>query len=183
MSLLQEIWMFTVIALFIVIVPGVDSLLVLKNTMAYGKRAGVFTMLGIIVALFVWTTLTVLGLATIISKSVLLFTLIKYGGALYLVWLGIQSWRAQPQNMELVLQQKTAQAKTENFNCMTQGITTDLLNPKTLLLYVTLMRQFIDPTRACADFSYSFRYLANNCCRHYTYYSQMVYEASCTKFI
>lgn len=50
--------------------------------------------------------------------------------------------------MELVLQQKTAQAKTKNFNCMTQGITTDLLNPKTLLLYATLMRQFIDPTRA-----------------------------------
>lgn len=66
MSLLQEIWMFTVIALFIVMVPGVDSLLVLKNTMVYGKRAGVFTMLGIIVTLFVWTTLTVLGLATII---------------------------------------------------------------------------------------------------------------------
>lgn len=145
---MQEIWMFTVIALFIVMVPGVDSLLVLKNTMVYGKRAGIFTMLGIIVALFVWTALTVLGLATIISKSLLLFTIIKYGGALYLVWLGIQSWRARSQNMTLALQQQTIQVKSNCFNCMTQGITTDLLNPKTLLLYVTLMPQFIDPTHA-----------------------------------
>ncbi len=148
MNDLQEIWMFTLIALFIVMVPGVDSLLVLKNTMIHGKKAGLFTMIGIILALFVWTALTVLGLATIISKSLLLFQIIKYGGALYLVWLGIQAWRTKAQNMELALQPASATHKNVAYSCMTQGITTDLLNPKTLLLYVTLMPQFIDPTNA-----------------------------------
>lgn len=142
---MSNLLLFTAIALLIVMVPGVDSLLVLKNTIVHGKRAGIFTMLGIIIALCIWTVLAVFGLATIISKSIVLFNIVKYGGAIYLVWLGIQSWRAKAQNMELQLQAQTVTGKYISFQCMTQGITTDLLNPKTLLLYVTLMPQFIDP--------------------------------------
>lgn len=145
---MSEIWMFTVVALLIVMVPGVDSLLVLKNTITYGKGAGMFTMVGIIVALIVWTTLAVLGLATVISKSIVVFMFIKYAGAAYLVYLGIQSWRAKAQNMKLVNESEVTKGrfKNNNMNCFTQGVTTDLLNPKTLLLYVTLMPQFINPT-------------------------------------
>lgn len=144
---MNEIWMFTVVALLIVMVPGVDSLLVLKNTITYGKGAGMFTMIGIIVALIVWTTLAVLGLATVISKSIVVFMFIKYAGAAYLVYLGIQSWRAKAQNVKLVEQSEAAKGrfKSNRLNCFTQGVTTDLLNPKTLLLYVTLMPQFINP--------------------------------------
>ncbi|MFJ7952111.1 LysE family translocator [Lysinibacillus sp. NPDC096418] len=144
---MQEIWMFTAVALMIVMVPGVDSLLVLKNTVVHGKKAGFFTMMGIVVALFVWTTLAVLGLATIISKSMIVFLAIKYTGAAYLVYLGIQSWRAKSQNMKLqeAATSKSNSIKNVSLSCMTQGITTDLLNPKTLLLYVTLMPQFIQP--------------------------------------
>ncbi|MFJ7406387.1 MULTISPECIES: LysE family translocator [unclassified Lysinibacillus] len=144
---MHEIWMFTAVALMIVMVPGVDSLLVLKNTIIHGKKAGFFTMVGIILALVVWTTLAVLGLATIISKSMVVFLAIKYAGAAYLIYLGIQSWRARAQNIilqeELPLQVEVE--KNVSLSCMTQGITTDLLNPKTLLLYVTLMPQFIQP--------------------------------------
>lgn len=149
---MHEILMFTAVALMIVMVPGVDSLLVLKNTMVHGKKAGYFTMMGIIFALCIWTVLAVFGLATIVSKSMLLFNIIKYGGAAYLVWLGIQSWRSKAQYIEFQEQEIAAttiasnESKNSTFNCMTQGITTDLLNPKTLLLYVTLMPQFIDPS-------------------------------------
>lgn len=142
---MQEIWMFTAVALMIVMVPGVDSLLVLKNTMVHGKKAGFFTMIGIVVALFVWTTLAVLGLATIISKSMVVFLFIKYAGAAYLIYLGIQSWRAKAQNMTLHEETSPIHNKNASLSCMMQGITTDLLNPKTLLLYVTLMPQFIQP--------------------------------------
>lgn len=142
---MQEMWMFTAVALMIVMVPGVDSLLVLKNTMVYGKKAGFFTMLGIVIALFVWTTLAVLGLAAIISKSMVVFLFIKYAGAAYLVFLGVQALRSKAQNV--ALQEKAAPTQLEHasVSCMIQGVTTDLLNPKTLLLYVTLMPQFIQP--------------------------------------
>ncbi|WP_102692070.1 LysE family translocator [Rummeliibacillus pycnus] len=145
---MHEVLMFTAVALLIVMVPGVDSLLVLKNTMVHGKKAGYFTMIGIIFSLFIWTALAVFGLATLVSKSMLLFNIVKYAGAAYLVWLGIQSWRARAQNMELHNPEPNDESKDKNssFNCLTQGITTDLLNPKTLLLYVTLMPQFIDPS-------------------------------------
>lgn len=145
---MHEVLMFTAVALLIVMVPGVDSLLVLKNTMVHGKKAGYFTMIGIIFSLFIWTALAVFGLATLVSKSMLLFNIVKYAGAAYLVWLGIQSWRARAQNKELHNTEPNDESKDKNssFNCLTQGITTDLLNPKTLLLYVTLMPQFIDPS-------------------------------------
>ncbi|GED20543.1 LysE family translocator [Kurthia gibsonii] len=98
---MQEVWMFAVVALLIVMVPGVDSLLVLKNTILHGRKAGILTMVGIILALIVWTTLAVLGLAAVISKSLYVFLFIKYAGALYLVYLGIQSWRARAQSVTL----------------------------------------------------------------------------------
>ncbi|MEN0587183.1 LysE family translocator [Kurthia gibsonii] len=147
---MQEVWMFAVVALLIVMVPGVDSLLVLKNTILHGRKAGILTMVGIILALIVWTTLAVLGLAAVISKSLYVFLFIKYAGALYLVYLGIQSWRARAQSVTL---QEVAILEKQPFkntmlNCMMQGLTTDLLNPKTLLLYVTLMPQFIQPNQA-----------------------------------
>ncbi|CAM5359190.1 LysE family translocator OS=Lysinibacillus sphaericus OX=1421 GN=LS41612_14135 PE=4 SV=1 [Lysinibacillus sphaericus] len=127
---------------------GVDSLLVLKNTIVHGKKAGFFTMVGIVLALLVWTTLAVLGLATIISKSMVVFLVIKYAGAAYLIYLGIQSWRARAQNMMLQEEVTIKENGEKNvpLSCMTQGITTDLLEIlKTLLLYVTLMPQFIQP--------------------------------------
>lgn len=144
---MHELWMFTAVALMIVMVPGVDSLLVLKNTIVHGKKAGFFTMVGIVLALMVWTTLAVLGLATIILKSMVVFLVIKYAGAAYLIYLGIQSWRARAQNMMLQEEVTIKENGEKNMplSCMTQGITTDLLNPKTLLLYVTLMPQFIQP--------------------------------------
>ncbi|WP_432703193.1 LysE family translocator [Lysinibacillus sphaericus] len=144
---MHELWMFTAVVLMIVMVPGVDSLLVLKNTIVHGKKAGFFTMVGIVLALIVWTTLAVLGLATIISKSMVVFLVIKYAGAAYLIYLGIQSWRARAQNMMLQEEVTIKENGEKNMplSCMTQGITTDLLNPKTLLLYVTLMPQFIQP--------------------------------------
>ncbi|GEK33944.1 LysE family translocator [Kurthia sibirica] len=149
---MNEIWMFALVALMIVMVPGVDSLLVLKNTLSYGKKAGVFTMIGIVLALVIWTTLAVLGLATIIAKSVVIFLAIKYLGAAYLIYLGIQAWRSKAQNMQLqtVAEPEPGGGRFSNksFNCLTQGLTTDLLNPKTLLLYVTLMPQFIEPSHS-----------------------------------
>lgn len=148
--MIENFWLFITIATLIVVVPGVDFLLVTKNTLNFGKNAGHFTSLGIILALCIWTLLAVLGLATIVANSTVLFMMIKYVGALYLIWLGIQALLARKSSMaSLVTKDASQQIPTNTYRyCFTQGIVTDLMNPKTLLLYVTLMPQFINTEAA-----------------------------------
>lgn len=148
--MIENLWLFITIATLIVVVPGVDFLLVTKNTLNFGKSAGHFTSLGIILALCIWTLLAVLGLATIVASSTVLFMMIKYAGAVYLIWLGIQALLAKKSSMGALLTKDHAiQIPTNTHrHCFTQGIVTDLMNPKTLLLYVTLMPQFINPKAA-----------------------------------
>lgn len=148
--MIENLWVFVMIATLIVVIPGVDFLLVSKNTLNFGKNAGHFTSIGIILALFIWTFLAVLGLATVVASSIVLFTIIKYLGALYLIWLGIQALLAKKSSMgELLKDDQHVQIPKKTYrHCFTQGIVTDLLNPKTLLMYVTLMPQFINTDAA-----------------------------------
>lgn len=152
-TMIENLWAFVLIATLIVVIPGVDFLLVTKNTLNFGKNAGHFTTMGIILALFIWTILAVLGLATIVANSIVLFTIIKYLGALYLIWLGIQALLAKKSTMGDLLKKDThVQIPEKTYrHCFTQGIVTDLLNPKTLLLYVTLMPQFINTDAAVTE--------------------------------
>lgn len=144
--MIENMWVFMIIATLIVVVPGVDFLLVAKNTLNFGKNAGHSTTFGIIIALCIWTLLAVFGLATIVANSIVLFTMIKYLGAVYLIWLGIQALLARKSTMaELLTKDNVIDIPAKTYtHCFTQGVVTDLLNPKTLLLYVTLMPQFIN---------------------------------------
>lgn len=146
---MENIFMFVLISALLVMVPGVDLLLVIKNTILYGKKAGHLTTLGIVAALFVWTLIAVLGLAAIVAKSLFLFNLIKYLGAAYLVWMGIKAWLSKGSSpIELSANEHdvgtTEYSTKAHKSCFYQGILTDLLNPKTLIVYMTLMPQFIN---------------------------------------
>lgn len=90
---MENLFMYILISLMMVIVPGVDFILVTKNTVSHGTRAGHFTTLGIVLALSIWTIVAVLGLSAIVAKSIVLFNIIKYLGVAYLVFLGIKSIR------------------------------------------------------------------------------------------
>ena len=76
----------------LVIIPGADTMLLMKNTLRYGTIAGRYTVLGMAAGLSFWTLVAVLGLAIVIAQSVVLFNTIKYAGAAYLVYLGIKSF-------------------------------------------------------------------------------------------
>jgi Putative threonine efflux protein len=132
-----------------VIVPGVDFILVTKNTVSSGTRAGQFTTLGIASALSIWTIVAVLGLSAIVAKSIVLFNIIKYLGVAYLVFLGIKSIRNKStfsieiddsENNKEWSKSSINQYKTYFF----QGFLSDFLNPKTVIVYMTLMPQFIN---------------------------------------
>jgi threonine/homoserine/homoserine lactone efflux protein len=92
---MENLYVYILITVMMVILPGVDTILVTKNTLSHGTRAGQFTTLGIAAGLSIWTIVAVLGLAAIVAKSIVLFNLIKYMGAAYLIFLGIKSFKAK----------------------------------------------------------------------------------------
>src|SRR5690606_25016790 len=75
--------------------PGPDLAIVLKNSLSHDKKQGVFTALGIAIGISIHLTYSIIGLAAIISRSIVLFNIIKTVGALYLIWIGYKSLRTK----------------------------------------------------------------------------------------
>ena len=136
------------IAAMMVVIPGADTMLLVKNTLSYGPKAGRYTVLGMATGLSFWTLIAILGLSVVIAKSVILFSTIKYLGAAYLIYLGIKSFFAKS---VFSLEEIKAQANTpansssrHNKESFMQALLSNVLNPKTVLVYITIMPQFID---------------------------------------
>jgi len=136
------------IAAMMVVIPGADTMLLVKNTLSYGPKAGRFTVLGMAAGLSFWTLIAILGLSVVIAKSVILFSTIKYLGAAYLIYLGIKSFFAKSVfSLEAIQAQANASAKStsrHNKESFMQALLSNVLNPKTVLVYITIMPQFID---------------------------------------
>lgn len=136
------------IAAMMVIIPGADTMLLVKNTLSYGTRAGRYTVLGMVTGLSFWTLIAILGLSVVIAQSVILFSTIKYLGAAYLIYLGIKSFFAKSVfSLEEMTQQANAPVHSSNRHnkySFMQALLSNVLNPKTVLVYITIMPQFID---------------------------------------
>jgi RhtB (resistance to homoserine/threonine) family protein len=136
------------IVAMMVIIPGADTMLLVKNTLSHGTKAGRYTVLGMATGLSFWTLIAILGLSVVIAKSVILFSAIKYLGAAYLIYLGIKSFFAKS---VFSLKEIQAQANTpakyskrHNKDSFMQALLNNILNPKTVLVYITIMPQFIN---------------------------------------
>ncbi|BEV40851.1 LysE family transporter [Bacillus stercoris] len=136
------------IAAMMVIMPGADTMLVMKNTLRYGPKAGRYNILGLATGLSFWTVIAILGLSVVIAKSVILFTTIKYLGAAYLIYLGVKSFFAKSMfsldDMQSQTKNMTSSPKRYYKTSFMQGSLSNILNPKTVLVYVTIMPQFIN---------------------------------------
>ncbi|MDD4239761.1 MAG: LysE family translocator [Desulfotomaculaceae bacterium] len=143
--------LFVLTALAAAILPGADFAMVTKNTLALGRKGGQATALGIASGLMVHTTAAVLGLSVIIAKSAFLFGLVKYAGAAYLFYIGITTLISRVQGGISPASSDTpakAPASQNTFkNCFAQGALTNTLNPKAAIFYMTLLPQFVDPTK------------------------------------
>nr|WGD61995.1 LysE family transporter [Bacillus subtilis]WGD91634.1 LysE family transporter [Bacillus subtilis] len=136
------------IVAMMVIMPGADTMLVMKNTLRYGPKAGRYNILGLATGLSFWTVIAILGLSVVIAKSVILFTTIKYLGAAYLIYLGVKSFFAKSMfsldDMQSQAKNMASSPKRYYKTSFMQGSLSNILNPKTVLVYVTIMPQFIN---------------------------------------
>jgi threonine/homoserine/homoserine lactone efflux protein len=129
---------FVGVALVLTLTPGPDMALVLRNTLRGGRAAGLRTVAGIAVGLAGWALASALGVAAVLSASATVFTALKLLGAVYLVYLGVQSLRAARRDDDL--EDHVATRRGSPFR---QGLVTNLLNPKLAVLFTTLLPQFI----------------------------------------
>lgn len=132
--------LFVVASWALIITPGPDMLYVITSGVSQGRKAGVLSALGVTSGLLVHTTLAALGLAVILSTSALAFTLVKYVGAVYLIYLGIRSWRDKE---SFSFETDTRQMSWSSV--FAQGMMSNLFNPKVALFFLAFLPQFVSP--------------------------------------
>ncbi len=142
--MLAQFFTIGMLMLFSAMLPGPDFALVTKNTILHSRRSGIFTSIGIGAAILVHITYCSLGLAIVISNSILLFNVIKYIGASYLIYLGITSLLSK-QNKPLISENRVRATEISNFVSFRQGFLCNLLNPKATLFFLALFTVIINP--------------------------------------
>jgi threonine/homoserine/homoserine lactone efflux protein len=125
-------------ALVLAATPGPGIFYVLARTLAGGRREGILSSLGTFAGGMFHVLAAALGISAILAASALAFHTVKYAGAAYLVWLGIRM--IQNRNAEMPVE-TTSLAR----GSVVQGITTEVLNPKTALFFLSFIPQFISP--------------------------------------
>ena len=144
-----QVLTFTGIAAILTLTPGADTMLVMRNVLARGQRAGILTTVGICSGLFFHATLSALGLSLILVRSAAVFDIVKLTGACYLIFLGSQSLRRAlhhgaskfPGTHESIV----IKQKKESWRSIVEGLLTNVLNPKVAIFYLAFLPQFISP--------------------------------------
>ncbi|MGP5710648.1 LysE family translocator [Vreelandella alkaliphila] len=127
--------------------PGVDTLLVIRNTARGGVRDGVATSIAICCGLFVHATISALGISLILLQSAWAFHMLKLVGAAYLIWLGVSSLLAARRGTPLPVQGvMTSGSPVPFWQPIKEGLLSNVLNPKTVVFYMAFLPQFISPS-------------------------------------
>lgn len=148
---------FTLLATLLTLTPGADTLVLLRNVLRSGTRAGMATALGGRFGLAVHATLSALGLSAVLAHSASAYAALKLVGACYLVWIGIQSLIAATRSGDRGADPVTSVAPNRSTRegsllerlrlrgPFGEGLLTNVLNPKTALFYLAFLPQFVRP--------------------------------------
>jgi threonine/homoserine/homoserine lactone efflux protein len=135
--------LFVSAALVLLVVPGPAVLYIFARSVEQGRLAGFVSILGIHVATLVHVAAAALGLSAVLASSVLAFSLIKYVGAAYLIWLGLKRIFSQRQIVDV----EVTVAGNGYWRLFRDGFLVNLLNPKTALFFFAFLPQFADVER------------------------------------
>lgn len=126
--------------------PGPDFAVVTRNSLVYTRKIGIYTALGVGIGIGVHVAYSLLGIAFVISQSVILFNVIKYVGATYLVYIGVKSLIARREtDAKNKSEFEKAQEDISLFAAIRTGFLTNVLNPKATLFFLALFTQVISP--------------------------------------
>ena len=152
--ILEFLGLMAVFSIFIV-VPGADFAVILRQSIVHGRRAAVMTGLGMGFSLLFHISYTILGLGLIVSKSLMLFAMIKWAGVAYLVYLGIKSFREPGFKVRDIEVTAEDREPVSMLKCLGMGFITNALNPKPVLFFLSLFSTLVHhDTPALIQFSY-----------------------------
>ncbi|NVK21178.1 MAG: LysE family translocator [Kangiellaceae bacterium] len=138
----QSYWLFVCASVVLCIVPGPDMIYLLGRSIAQGRKAGIVAAIGINLGGYFHLLAAMLGISAIIATSSIAFTILKWCGAVYLLYLGCQALLAK-QAIPVEANDATQSAKLKTI--FWQGFVSDALNPKVAIFFISLLPQFIQP--------------------------------------
>ena len=139
---LASLAIFMTATLALNLAPGPDMLYVSTRSLTQGRRAGVISALGIAAGSIVHTVLIASGLAALLHAVPLAYEIVRFAGAAYLIWLGVQALR----NKSGPVSGKPLDSASD-WTIFRQGAVTNILNPKVALFFLAFLPQFVDPQR------------------------------------
>ena len=137
--------LFIVAALVLLVVPGPSVLYIVARSIEGGRTAGLVSVLGVQTGAMVHIAFAAVGLSAILASSAVAFSVIKWLGAAYLVWLGLRRIFGRDEEESDVAVEPAPLSRV-----FSQGVIVNILNPKTALFFLAFLPQFVDPARAAA---------------------------------
>lgn len=131
---------FVLAAALLTVTPGIDTALVLRTAGVEGARKAALAGLGICLGCLAWGVFVALGLGLLLQASELAYTILRWAGAAYLVWLGIKLIRSRREGL---IEAEAEKAGGGGGAWFWRGLLTNLLNPKVGIFYVSFLPQFI----------------------------------------
>ncbi|MDO9515794.1 MAG: LysE family translocator [Syntrophales bacterium] len=139
-----EIWItFVCAATILLVIPGPTILMVLSQAITHGRRSVIPLVAGVVSGDLTAMTLSLLGLGALLSASATLFTVLKWIGAGYLVYLGVRLWRSRPDDERF----PAPAAVRSSGSLFKSSFIVTALNPKSIAFFVAFLPQFINPNQ------------------------------------
>src|SRR5580698_2387785 len=138
----SSLFLFVTAALLLLVIPGPAVFYIVGRSIGHGRSAGLVSALGISVGSLVHTAAAAVGLSALLMSSAVAFAAVKYLGAAYLIYLGIQKIRRE-ESFKL----SGSGTRVKLGRVFGQGVIVNVLNPKTALFFFAFLPQFVDASR------------------------------------
>ena len=139
---LTNIYMFIAASFLLCLAPGPDNIYVLTQGMTKSKKAAIVTTLGLTSGLVIHTSAAVLGISVIFQTSQLAFDIVKYIGALYLLYIAYQAFKHRNDSLDLSVTNSSQELK----KLYIKGFIMNILNPKVSIFFLAFLPQFVTTT-------------------------------------
>jgi RhtB (resistance to homoserine/threonine) family protein len=133
---------FLLISVLVILIPGPDTAIVTKHALLGGRHGGTFAAIGVSIGLAIWTLAAAVGLAAVLRASAVAFDVLKFAGAIYLVFMGIQMLRNRSSLVRGEIEGDVARRGVAK-KALRQGLLSDLSNPKVAVFFTSFLPQFV----------------------------------------